>query len=236
MSSEFAFASHPAMFIIFSLWHTTGSDFGFYFDFRPLLFRDLWNQSYKKKGKKSRRTALRLVVYDGDSNPIKSGSVFFFMRLCAALDLIGLQAVRQGQMTNNWLKHGPPIIDWGKIKDKQLFLRLPRHHSTPGLRQTAETLLYLWWSMGETPGPLLEDLLSFLCLCSITAFQRRHWIFLFFFWVSARQQFLSKRDSHPLTLTKGQCGFVSISMSSRQKGSHQPPMALSLYKTRCIID
>lgn len=138
------------------------------------------------------------------------------MRLCTALDLMGLQAVRQGQITNNWLKRGPDY--WlRKIEDKQLFPCLPRR-PPPGLRHTAESLLYLWWSMGKTPGPLLQDLLSSFCLCSVTAFHQIHWIFLFSSFWCARQQFLSKRDSHPLTLTKGQPGFVSISMSSRQEG------------------
>lgn len=139
------------------------------------------------------------------------------MRLCAALDLMGLQAVRQGQITNNWLKQGPDY--WlRKIEDKQLFPCLPRRSNPPGLRHTAETLLYRWWSMGATSGPLLQELLPPRCLCSFTAFQKMYLIFFYYFFSVCPPALLSRRDSHPLTLTKGQSGFVSISMSSRQKG------------------
>lgn len=141
---------------------------------------------------------------------------------------MGLQAVRQGQITNNWLKQGHDY--WlRKIEDKQLFLRLPRHPprpTPPGLRHTAETLLYLWWSMGETPGPLLQELLLPLSACVASPRSKRYtWFFFlfyffyfFFFSGAPASSFWSRRDSHPLTLTKGQSGFVSISMSSRQEG------------------
>lgn len=126
------------------------------------------------------------------------------MRRRAALDLMGLQAVRQGQITNNWLKQGPDY--WlRKIEDKQLFLRLPRHppHPTPpGLRHTAETLLYLWWSMGETPGPSLQELLLPLSACVASPRSKRYtWIFFFFF-RRARQQFLKQARFAPADFDK----------------------------------
>lgn len=109
------------------------------------------------------------------------------MRLCAALDLMGLQAVRQGQITNNWLKQGPDY--WlRKIEDKQLFLCLPRHSTPPAPPQPPWPQTYCGDSTvplminGSDSRPFVARAAPFsLCRCSITAFQKIYLTFFFFF-------------------------------------------------------
>lgn len=122
------------------------------------------------------------------------------MRLSTVLDLMGLQAVRQGQITNNWLNQGPDY--WlRKIEDKQLFLclclsSLPRHPHPQAY--CVDYTVPLMINGRFCRPPLLQQCLpsSSVCFVASPCFKRYTY---FPPWLVAD---LEQPSSHPLTLEK----------------------------------
>lgn len=131
------------------------------------------------------------------------------MRLSIVLDLMGLQAFKQGQITNNWQNQGPDY--WlREIKDKKLFL-WSSVSTILTLRDavccTEPQRINDRFSLILTPNPLIyfhahSDAEMFpLCLIPYSILLPLY-IVIVQYWVAVKWSRFRTANAHPMTLSK----------------------------------